>query len=460
MTKKYEQKNQGEQINFTQEKLHDLKREIIKNKEKSEQNSRSLTEQEFKNEFEGENFQQMDVGNCRMIATIDSFVSYGDFKNLIMNNVRKWNEKGKTFYEIKLPMNSSNAKTYKIFPNAKETHIDGSSKEIINGKSGIVALMLALWEAITGKKNFSFLELDGWFSVNAMKKLLPPDFRLYEGTSKSQSYTTTLRKIFEKFDSTKDLLVLTLGFWGDRKASTSYNLLQTMDGSNNHAFSVEGTDLKNGKLQVILSNPYNSNESFSCDFDDIIKYKPDFTLATKENYGVMNKPDHPQNFKRDKIPTIKEVLKQTDKELTNAEIREISTTPLEYEVSSYGIDTRIKMNGQNITFTINGSSFNISKNNLSKFYKGERNENYPFYLYAMQIANLLNRMQKNFISTKKWWENSEPFSYWILTLWDLRFKFKEDYLPTKVLESWEHLWIGETEDKNKLVNFLNSLYNK
>jgi len=492
MTAKYEQKKQREQINPFQGEFLNLEKQIranqenipnfqvkaTENKEKSEQNSHPLTEEEFKDEFEGENFQQMNVGNCRMIATLDSFVSYGDFQNLIMNNVRKWTEKGKTFYEIKLPMNSPNAKTYKIFPNAKETHINGSSKEIINGKSGIVALMLALWEAITGKKNFSFSELDNGFAMDAMKQLLPSNFHFYSGTfhTKEGEINPWLEKTLENFNPEQDLLVLTMRyaweknghFWRivDENAPEQDKPTTAI----NHAFSVERTYKtkdKNGNihLKVVLSNPYNSDskENFTYDFERLKNAHPQFTLATTREYTITN-PAHekesPKTDKTPKIPSIKEVLQQTDKELTNAEIREISTTPLEYEVSSYGIDTRIKMNEQNITFTINGSSFNIPKNNLSKFYKGERNENYPFYLYAMQIANLLNRMQKNFISTKKWWENSEPFSYWILTLWDLRFKFKEDYLPTKVLESWEHLWIGETEDKNKLVNFLNSLYNK
>ncbi|MBQ7074077.1 hypothetical protein IJM86_03280 [bacterium] len=51
-----------------------------------------------------------------------------------MKNVKKGKEKGKVFYEIKLPMNTSYARTYKVFSDNQEYQIDGQSKEIVEGK--------------------------------------------------------------------------------------------------------------------------------------------------------------------------------------------------------------------------------------------------------------------------------------------------------------------------------------
>ncbi|MBQ7074075.1 hypothetical protein IJM86_03270 [bacterium] len=95
----------------------------------------------------------------------------------------------------------------------------------------------------------------------------------------------------------------------------------------------------------------------------------------------------------------------------------------------------------------------IPKRNLSKIYQGKTNENYPFYLYAMQIANCLNRMKKNFIDTKKGKDN--PFSYYSLT--GLLFSSKDDLLPTRVLLDWSQLGISNSDDKEKIVTFLNGL---
>ena len=145
------------------------------------------------------------------------------------------------------------------------------------------------------------------------------------------------------------------------------------------------------------------------------------------------------------------------------------------EIRWWGEKARIIDNWDYVGITIRWKFLSLSKNSfreksktIYKWTKHETNvEDYYYYYSACKVALFIERMVHERISTQSWAENS-PF--YLTSGWDINFKDKTDtYLedlyrwanPLTLLSSSafkQSLWIEDNNAKQKIVNFLNDLY--
>ena len=467
-------------------------------REKKETRSYFLSKKDFQDYFEWENFKQHNIGNCWLLAVIDSLVSFWDYEKLIRTSVLK-NDEWYTFY---LPLWAPHLDSNKFFVsyeelNADQVGIDWKYAILVQWKQWIQALVLAYWKKCTWKYGqFDYNNLSGWYGDYALNDLVYGintycANRIWSETidpnwTINKRFTNKLYKTLESFDKKYDMLTLAVNQWDD------YSSLWHYSGAN-HEISVENVRKEKWTLIVSVSNPRNSGKFYDIKFEDLIRSCGGFCLWTKKERERLKKSNLTYEGKRtyraarnvnifwEDINSVNQVVQTTW--WANMALREtrwdILVTENEnntFKVSSYDLEMNIKERGWQIIIYNNGTKLSIDKEKLLNKYKydGKTVDQYPLLLYWAKIANFINRMRKFYINPKKRDEsNNKPFR---IIDWSLQFdddpstfewrdkirrewaeRFWDDYI--ECLNDWNSLWISNN-DKNtqqKIADLLNQL---
>ena len=469
-----------------------------------------LSKSDFKKYFEWEDFQQENIGNCRLLAVIDSLVSFWDYEKLIRTSVTKDN-KWYTFY---LPLWAPHLDSNKFFVSYEELDtnqvgIGWDTPILVIWKQWIQALVLAYWKKCTWKYGqFDYNNLSSWQSDRALNDLV---FWIKTYSEVRTTYSETEDQLWKKdLDFINKFYKTLEGF--NRKydmLTLSVNQLQENDldrqnikweaysslwhySKPNHTISVEKVRKEKWKLIVTVSNPRDSNRTYDITFNDLIKSCHGFYLGTKRERWRLSKSDrtnsnqmtyHATDITKtiDDIQSINQVVQLTWE--ANEALREARWDILvtenknnTFKVSSYDLEMNIKERGWQIIIYNNWIELSIDKKKLLNKYeyddKTVENNQYPLLLYWAKIANFINMMRKFYINPKKR-DKSNNKAFRIIN-WSLQFdddpstfgwrnrirrksaeRFWDDYI--ECLNDRNSLWISNNDKntKQKIANLLN-----
>ena len=471
-----------------------------------------LSKSDFKKYFEWENFKQRNVGDCRLLAAIDSLVSFWDYENLIRTSVIK-DSKWYTFY---LPLWAPHIPwhefcvTYEEL-NTNQVGIDWKKPILVTWKQWIQALVQAYWKMSTWKDGqFDYNNLRGWkndrtfndlvYGINSyrvqripFRSAIDPDWTI------DKQFTNKFYKTLENFDKNDDMLTLSVHQLKESDLDRqnieweAYSSLWHYS-KTNHEISVERVRKEKWTLIVTVSNPRDSYKTYDKKFEDLIKSCSGFHLWSKKKRERLKQSNKTYEGERahtaaDRvneiwdIHSVNQVVQVTW--WANEALREARWDILvtengnnTFKVSSYNLEMNIKERGWEIIIYNNGTELSINKTKLSNKYKYDgktvENDQYPLLLYWAKIANFINMMRKFYINPKKRDKsNNKPFR---IIDWSLQFdddpstfewrdkvrrewaeRFWDDYI--ECLNDWNSLWISNN-DKNtqqKIADLLNQL---
>lgn len=526
--------NQAEEIrNFLERSKNELSA-LAQKVEK--QNKFTLSKADFEKYFAGENFQQRSIGNCRLLAAIDSLVSRGKYEEVIRKSVKRDKEGN---FSIRLPLWSAQGKEITVTKEElkDQININGSKAILVSGKEGIKAIVTAYGKLATGKNGndqFDYHNLTGGLWHLAFNTLLEGVEVFIQGRSKwgkknekedpkwtyDKVFMETFKKTLENFNPKSDLLTISVyqkreGKWDRGAIKDSYELLGHYSKSN-HSISVEKTFQKNWTLYIQLSNPRNSNRSYTLSFNELLKSTSQFYLATnnsvKYNFLWKKKSDtkednSPREFlgkKATKPISLNQVIQTTgefnkQESIWRGDVIVEQTSSNSLTVKWRGKDDgKVTREKEKLTLKIGSLECNINKNKLSKTFKNKVHEQYPIFLYSPRILLFVQKIRSLYIDGEKGkWTN--PFQ--LDKYWDILFipnpnkiwsdnnikniganlvdvaadiagifwekgkeiksnRYSSEQRTIKVLKNRYLLWIDnyDKETKETIVNFLNALY--
>lgn len=477
-------------------------------------NSCPLTHLDFFTYFAWEDFQQRNIWDCRILAAMDSLVSYWNYENLIMENVKKCDDG----FFINLPLWSPIPHLFFVsFDEIHKNQINVVWNEsiLVKWKDWIKALILAYWKMSTWKAtqfdhqnlrwwsgDYFFYDMIYWINTYYESRLSnnkseddDPDWTL------DTEFVNNLRRVLENFNPESDMLTLWVYQLQESdldRLNLSWEAYSSLGhySKTNHEVSVEKVR-KNSDWTIIItiSNPWNSNKSYDISFNNLLKSCGDFSLWTKNKKPFLHESKRSNHWKRthraaDQVNSVNDIrsvnqIVQITWEANDA-LREsrkdiiVNNRGGVLEVSSFDLNINVQERGWSIVISKGSNDLLINKSNLSKKYeyagKVIENENYPLYLYWVKIANFINMMSKLYIDSCKWDKNNnKPFCLidWSLQFdddpnafewWDkVKRKWKsviwDDYIECLNSNNWNSLWISswDHDTQQRIVDFLNQL---
>lgn len=491
---------------------------VLNQKESKGQNY-LLSKEDFKRYFEGEDFKQRNIGDCWLLATIDSLVSWWKYEEYIRKSVKKTDKGFLVCMPLGTPWNHGKWVNVDVNQTA-QIAVDGTPLYAVNGEIGIKALIQAYGKIATGKEVFDVYNLHWWSSAAAMNTLIS-GIKVYqevrekrEGQEALDPYGKKgilpykLKIALAQFDPKTDMLTLSVNQLqetsGDRSgyAKSNYDALGHYSNSN-HSISVEKTFLKNGELMIQLSNPWDSSGSYIRSFESLLPSCYGFCLwTTKNRDNIFIKTNDKDINKREF--TSKDVQYKLDSRLDS--LNQIIQNQWEFNtelsisrgdvivsekngklfVSSWWKndsyvelkDTLSQWDDKKRTLNIAGKKLILNTDHFSTIYNNEQKDKYRDYLYLPRLTVFINKMRYDYID-KKMAKSGERKPFSLDNQWNLIFaieRTKVGWIIDKVKIGLEWL-LGDstinclsdrsllginpnnTKVKQQIVNFLNQLYN-
>lgn len=447
----------------------------------------TLSEADFKEYFEGDDFQQQNVWNCRLISAVDSLTHYGEYEKLIRTSVTKTPD-GFTFT---MPLWSPKGKWKKIEVTKEDLgdqiSIRWTGLSLLEGKEGIKSLMVAYGKIATGKDKFDLMNLEGWWSHKAFNTLVYNmniyiELKGWESTD--EEFGKKLKSVLEWFNARNDVLVVNI-----RQGDRYDELLKYWEKDwGNHAVSVEKTYINNWQLFVVLSNPHDSNRSYSVSFDSLMQSCRGFDLGTHREIVELTAETSTDEGMRTyaaiqikNITTLNQIIQKTgwlDKNLSLSRgdviVKHVDWKTFvesRWKKDTYIVATWAKdiTSPNMVHITVGNNMLSLSKNKFSNIFNETEDDNYQSHLYPPRLTVLINKMRHDYIDKKmRNSSNKNPFSIdkeWRLVFDDAirldRNRVVANLLlntKLKILEDWDSLWIdkNDIETKQKIAGFLNS----
>ena len=455
-----------------------------------------LSHEDFVKYFEWENFKQRDVGNCRLLATVDSLVSFWDYEKLIRSSVSK-DEKG---FKIRLPLwftDRSKSKEYFVSFNElekKQADITWNNMVLVDWKQGIQALVRAFLRHTSHDGNnlsdTDFLNLDGWFAGNAFNSLVyfswMKTYRWKRNLDKRKqkedlkwtndiNFVNQFYSVLKDFDPKYDMLTLTVCQLHEtnkdrqNQASDNYDKLWHYSQGWNHEISVEAVHNVWWKLMITVSNPWDSGRSYDISFDELLPKCCDFSLCTKNirkwlhettgSYWEWSRKDKASDNVQnaEEIRNVNQMVeltweenKELRKERGDIIVEKIDANKI--NVKSFNFTTQVEQKEWKIIIWKWKNMLAIPKDEISNSFNNKKNEVYRLYLYWAKIANMIHFIEKNYSKN-----NDELFldDDWILKLdrtWPIP--------NTDIIKDWSKLWINKNSTKINFAKYLEKLWYK
>ena len=455
----------------------------------------TLSHEDFVNYFEWECFSQRNIGNCRLLATIDSLVSFWDYEKLIRSSITK-DDKG---FKIKLPLWSTimwkKTKDYIIsFDDLekKQSEINWNELILVEWKDGIKALIYAFLRHTSKDGNnlsdVDFLNLKSWnweYVFNALvdfpwKKTYHSERKKWRFSNlfwkSDKKFSEQLRSVLETFDSKNDMLIFDVyqeTEWNsDRKdqEEDSYDKLWHYSKGINHEISVEAVHNTWWELMITLSNPRDSSRTYDMWFDVLLTKCWWFTLCTKnerkwlkevsKEYWEWSRKHAASNNMNDvdEAQGVNQIVEFTWKE--NEELRKargdiIVETNKDntniIKVTSYNCTTQVEKKDNKIIIWTWNNVLSIPELDISDTFNNNKNEAYRLHLYWAKIANMVHFIKHNYSKNDNLCLNSK----WILQ------KVRTWPLPnTDILKDRSQLWIEKNTTKKEFAKYLVKLWYK
>ena len=455
-----------------------------------------LSHEDFVEYFEGERFYQRNIGNCWLLAAIDSLVSFWDYEKLVRSSVSK-DKKG---FTIRLPLWSKkdNKKSKEYFVSFSElkksqSGIYWNNLIPVDWKSWIKALVRAFLRHTSNDGNngsdIDFLNLKGGRWVSAFNSLVSfPWMKTYccartisekekredKSWTKDVQFVNTFRSVLESFNPQNDMLTLTVRQEqetnNDRKNQPKDNYDNLWHYSRpNHEISVEAVKKSGWNLIITVSNPWDSERAYDISFDDLLKSCSDFWLCTKkartwlqESTGSywdwsrrnaasdhLNSMDGAQN-----VNQIVEITWEKNEELRKARgdiiVENLGANKI--VVTSYNYTTQVERSNDKIIIWTGNKALLIPEAEISDIFNKEKNEAYRLHLYWAKIANMIHFIQNKYSKGDNLYLNSD---------WTLQY---DRVWPrnTDIIKDWgrKQIWISRDKTKREFVKHLEKLWYK
>lgn len=467
----------------------------------------TLSEKDFKDYFEWDNFQQCVIGNCRLLAWVDSITHLGNYKDLIMKSVKKTED----WFLFRIPLwsNSTTSKYYKVnddFDNQLNI-VWWNMTFIVSKKKWLKALAIACGQAVTWKENFDVMALRWWNSYELFAKIFEWTHIYHDDSYPQKNVDNMLNNLYyimNNFNNKNSLLTIgvkTTGSW-------LFDFVNTND-YHNHEISIERTFKdKYWNLKVVISNPRNSSKSkiiswselrlqcwcYSfCTFwksipidSKLTPQKIDESLPNREEIRnhdtaqqLWKKPPEKRDWQYATLDWIIQIEWECNDELrkergsvtVNTLKRASNGRPTEIMVKSRWKEADIIEKKDKFIMKIQWKELEIPFNVLSTEFNWDTNDLYRMYLYAPRLSVLINRMIHDYLDDKKRDSNNNtPFSIknWKMEFDDDPSKFSwRDWRRRRsaslvwddtimVLENRSKLWIKDNNFKYKVAEYLNS----
>lgn len=482
-------------------------KEYIEYREVDEKNY-TLSEFDFFKYFEWENFQQQNIWDCWLVASVDSLVSWGPYKEYIKKSVTKT----PTWFDIIMPLwapqsaiDSWNAAVVSIDEQdlLPQKSLSWEDLVLVEWKDGIYALMMAYGKMATGKDTFDLINMatiddNSWnpfaglvWGINSYSEDRKDD-RLAKGK---------FDRILSEFDSQTDMLTLGVNQLVEWYSKLEwYNKLWNWSGVN-HDVSVERTYKENGILMVVVSAPQDSMRSYTISAEGLWKSCALYTMWSlkKKSYlwGVsrseywerevsafVKNSDQKNNVRNNeksfsKAKTLNQMLQLTwkideDQRISRGDAVVQERNGDTYVDSRKRTDTCITYYADNITIISVGGQDLMLWDVFSDVYRDAKNPKYKSFLYPPRLTVFINKMRHDYID-KQNGDGKSPFSLdednWNLFFDDDFTEFSggdfwermaknvvDDYVT--VLDDRSLLWIKDSDiaTKKKIIKFLNELY--
>ena len=456
--------------------------------EKSKEDRNTLGEEDFKNYFEWENFQQRNVGDCRLLAAVDSLVSFWGYEDLIRSSVKIEGEK----FIIKLPLWDKNWKEYEVPFEKLQTEqktIEGNTSILVDWKLWVKELIYAYWKMTTWQDTFDNFNLHWGYSGDVFKDLISNEnmhtycaertISVEEQKSdtdwkKDKNFVNNLLTVLKSFDSKNDMLVLSVNQSketnNDRKdqSKDDYDNLWAYYEGTNHTISVEKviTDDQENPT-IVVSNPWDSGRVYNIKFNELIKKSNAFQLCTKEERNLtqyrwkgngewVRRDAASSNIdKVDEAKTVNQIVEITWD--VNEKLREARGDIIveniwenKITVKSYNQTRQVEQSKWKIIIWSWDKKLSIPESEISDTFWEESNSIYRLYLYWAKIANMINFIENKYDKNDDFYLNKE----WILQydrVWPIN---------TDILKDRSQLWISKNKTKKDFVNYLWTLWYK
>lgn len=275
---------------LTKEKLALCKDDVQKN---------TLSDEEFHRYFEWE-LMQKNIGNCYLLAVINSLRLHTDFKKLIQKSVKKIPDG----FEFILPLGAPYPYG-KIIKVTKRDYypqltIGGNELMVLDGNEWLKALAIAYGNISTGQSEYDTQLLTGWDEVNVMNTM----FYWISGYSRSRKmfnftdnntkiswnkkedieFVNELGNVLSMFDTNKLMTVsIPINESGAVDDVFDFRKYPEYAYERDHAFTVQSVEkIWNNIRSVTIINPWDSTKHIKIPVEKFLR------LVTSYSFGSYN----------------------------------------------------------------------------------------------------------------------------------------------------------------------------
>ena len=432
----------------------------IEQKEKDKKYT--LSKEDFNKYFKWDNFEQRNIWDCWLLATIDSLTHLKNYEELIRTSVKVENN---IFY-FKLPLWDKNAKYIKVdlnkVENEKQISLNGETLSLINTpEKWLSALVYAYWKHITWLDRFDIWHLTAWNETEAMYNLVYW-LNLYlwfvSDPNKEQQkyYIDKFINTLKQINLEEDMLTI----WVNQL--DGYNKLWNAQKISNHATSVESINKdENGNIiSITVSNPWDSNKSYEIKKEDFWKYIHSFELWTKKKFPKL------LDNKKYSVKRSNERRTNTDDTSTlNGLIQHTWDVNMKLRIERKDVIVMKKWEKLVVSSWWNETNIDVKQHKVMFWwyeFKLDEVEKNKVYETLPKIANFVNKMLHDYIKPKKLlWK--KPFKLDGVSLEvDYDFNNIRKYIDSDVtvLRSLSYIGINTVDDRKRFVVFLNDIWNK